>query len=122
MIPNHVGPSNPRVYATAWSWWEHPRYTAPENPVASAVAVTPQALPEWMGRGLCASTVAVDGLFFADNPGDLWQAQRVCFRCPVLDTCRDYALTQVANGQDLHGVWGGTTRHGRQVLLREVTA
>jgi WhiB family redox-sensing transcriptional regulator len=60
------------------------------------------------GRPACA-TVDPD-LFFAE-PGQTRQTQQakaVCARCPVLTSCRAFALrTQV------HGVWGGMTQDER---------
>ena len=37
------------------------------------------------------------------------QAKSVCATCPVLDTCRQFAL----NSGELYGVWGGLTEAER---------
>ncbi|MFF0721308.1 WhiB family transcriptional regulator [Micromonospora sp. NPDC003816] len=38
-----------------------------------------------------------------------------CTPCPLRDQCRDWALEQ---GNDLYGVWGGTTQPERKRLRR----
>lgn len=40
------------------------------------------------------------------------EAKKVCATCPVLDTCRDYALEH----GELYGVWGGLTENERHRL------
>ncbi len=41
-------------------------------------------------------------------------AKQVCFRCPVIDDCLNFALE---TGEP-HGVWGGTTPTERLALRR----
>lgn len=68
----------------------------------------------WMDEGVCAE---VDPeLFFADEGvGMTENARFLCSTCPVLDTCREYAIRQAG----LMGVWGGLT-HTERVALRRV--
>ncbi len=42
-------------------------------------------------------------------------AKAICLRCPVIDSCRDYAL-DVREG---HGIWGGLNEMERRSLLRD---
>lgn len=42
------------------------------------------------------------------------QARAVCAACPLLNPCRDWAITQPA--KHLDGIWGGTTAHERKLL------
>jgi len=41
------------------------------------------------------------------------RAKVVCGRCPVIDTCRQHALTV----QEPYGVWGGLSEEERLILL-----
>lgn len=41
------------------------------------------------------------------------QAKAVCAVCPVLDRCREHALS----AREPYGVWGGLTEHERSTLL-----
>lgn len=43
-------------------------------------------------------------------------AKQVCFRCPVIDDCLNFALE---TGEP-HGVWGGTTPTERLTMRRSV--
>ena len=45
-------------------------------------------------------------------------ARALCRVCPVLDACREYALTV----QEPHGIWGGLNELERRRLLRKRTA
>ncbi|MFG1661397.1 WhiB family transcriptional regulator [Micromonospora chersina] len=44
------------------------------------------------------------------------QAKAICSSCPLLETCREWALRQPA--RRLHGIWGGTTPSERRQLLK----
>jgi len=73
---------------------------------------------DWRKRGACR---AVDPeLFFPVGHGALAErdeaaAKSVCLRCPVRRKCLDWALT--APGFPFEGIWGGTTRGEREVML-----
>ena len=45
-------------------------------------------------------------------------AKEICFRCPVLEVCREYAL-DVREG---HGIWGGLNEMERRAMLRQRAA
>jgi WhiB family redox-sensing transcriptional regulator len=53
-------------------------------------------------------------VFVSDNIGDQNYAKLVCERCPVVDTCRDYAMERPS----LVGVWGGTSYQDRRRMWR----
>lgn len=53
-------------------------------------------------------------LFFPDSGDRGLAAKAICARCPFTAPCRDYA-----RGNDVHGVWGGETRHERQQHLKK---
>lgn len=57
-------------------------------------------------EALCAETDA--DAFFSIDPVTTRMAVNVCGPCPLLDTCRAYALEH-----DVQGVWGGTTYAAR---------
>lgn len=44
------------------------------------------------------------------------RARAVCERCPVLDDCREYALSE----GELYGMWGGLSPNERKDLRREM--
>lgn len=71
----------------------------------------------WMLNGACRDEDPE--LFFpiGATPAALAQAEeakRICWRCPVIQTCGQYAL---ATRQDL-GVWGGMSERDRRLLHR----
>ena len=41
------------------------------------------------------------------------KAKQICFSCPVLSDCRDYAISI----REPHGVWGGLSEKERRALL-----
>lgn len=70
----------------------------------------------WADAGACAD---LPDLFYNsdDDPKGLRRrkeesAKRICQRCPVLETCREYAMV---NGE-LYGVWGGLSENERHRL------
>lgn len=73
-----------------------------------------RALP-WADRALCAETDPE--IFFGDVAhtyvtvdGDReMTAKAICRRCPVMETCRSYAM----DDPHLEGVWGGLTERER---------
>jgi WhiB family redox-sensing transcriptional regulator len=76
------------------------------------------ASTDWRQRAICAAVEDPD-LFFpisSGGPGLLQEnaARAVCARCPVAESCLQWALD---TRQD-HGVWGGTNPDERRALLR----
>lgn len=91
-----------------------------------ANAVTPVGLldgvlrgPDWTGA-LCRQ-VGDPGLWFPDSVGGTydWDTPRsICLRCPLIDACREYAMTRERHAGILgrHGMWGGLTPRERYRL------
>ena len=81
---------------------------------------TPAAEPasgDWRYRALCRDEDPE--LFFpvgTDGPAlaQVAEAKSVCMRCPVVESCLEYAL---GAGQDA-GVWGGLAEDERRALRR----
>lgn len=68
----------------------------------------------WVQDAACAQ---VDPeLFFPNKGGCSAPAKLVCRRCPVMEECREYAVTSPTL---LDGIWGGTTVMQRRELRRK---
>jgi WhiB family redox-sensing transcriptional regulator len=67
---------------------------------------------EWWLRAAC--TAAEPDLFFPIAPRgtDIAAAKRVCYACPVMNQCLEYAIS---TGQ-VHGIWGGATEDERRLV------
>jgi WhiB family redox-sensing transcriptional regulator len=75
-------------------------------------------VPEWQRDGACVEHPDVD--WFPPRGASLRPAQALCRSCLVQRECLAFALEL---GDDLAGVWGGTSRGERRKLLRRgVTA
>ncbi|APD18216.1 WhiB family transcription factor [Mycobacterium phage Hammy] len=72
-------------------------------------------LPEdWEADALCAQ---VDPeLFFPNKGQSTKEAKRICAACPVLEKCRERALS--FDGE-VFGIWGGTTGADRKLIKRQ---
>jgi len=42
------------------------------------------------------------------------RAKEICFDCPVLEDCRDFAFTI----KEQHGIWGGLTENERREIYQ----
>lgn len=92
------------------SWLDHPR-SAPRQENPHAVVNLPNR-SQWMKDAACdRSGVQEDAWFTHGADPDTMATIRVCQRCPVRTECLEFALAE-----DLHGVWGGTTRAHRRFL------
>ncbi|GHB67922.1 transcriptional regulator WhiB [Streptomyces viridiviolaceus] len=74
---------------------------------------------DWRGRGACREEDPE--LFFpVGNTGGAFlqieEAKSVCRRCPVIETCLQWALE---TGQQ-HGVWGGLSEDDRRRMKRRI--
>ncbi|QOQ39832.1 WhiB family transcriptional regulator [Trueperella pecoris] len=75
---------------------------------------------DWQALGSCNT---MDPEFFFHPEGErggprrrrIERAKRICQTCPVLDQCREYALTH----NEPYGVWGGLSEEERNRLARE---
>jgi len=64
--------------------------------------------PEWMADAAC---IGKPQAWFFPGRGELTStAKNICAGCPVLDTCREYAL---GKGEH-HGIWGGMSERERR--------
>ena len=81
---------------------------------------SPQQRDEDWSWQLCGSCLAYPAeLFFPEEEARRTrkereqQAKRICLQCPVLATCREYALKT----PERYGIWGGTTPQERELGL-----
>jgi WhiB family redox-sensing transcriptional regulator len=65
---------------------------------------------DWMTEGLCTQTDP--DLWFPGKGVNATVAKTICAACPVITQCGDAGL------HEIHGIWGGLTRHDRKNLLR----
>ncbi|WP_233608699.1 WhiB family transcriptional regulator [Nocardia stercoris] len=57
---------------------------------------------DWQLRAECRSLDV--NIFYTERPGQAEDAaKRICASCPVLASCRDYAIT----AHEPYGIWGG---------------
>ena len=49
-------------------------------------------------------------------------AKRICGTCTVRDDCLEFALTAMANGEVIHGTWGGKSPTERAKLITKRNA
>jgi WhiB family redox-sensing transcriptional regulator len=65
----------------------------------------------WMEEALCAY---VDPeMWFPEKGGNNKDARAICAVCPVIDSCREYAL----KNHERFGIWGNTSEKERRGLL-----
>lgn len=55
------------------------------------------------------------GLWFADSPGEVERAKRLCQQCPIRSLCLQGALQR----QEPWGVWGGHLFEGGRIVARK---
>jgi len=63
--------------------------------------------PEWMEHGACVGKP--QAWWFPGRGENTNRSKNICAACPVLDQCREYALS---TGQQ-HGIWGGLSERER---------
>ena len=68
--------------------------------------------PNWMAKGLCANQPPET--FCPSDGVGVEVAKRICTKCPVVDGCLEYALTNRID----HGVWGATSERQRRRILK----
>ncbi|MFN2636832.1 MAG: WhiB family transcriptional regulator [Gemmatimonadaceae bacterium] len=115
-------PARPRLLR----WCEVFEYQATEEELAAAawaqpediqaISTTRPAAGDWVRRGACRGEDTA--LFFAAPSDELSRekAKAICWRCPVMDECRDWAL---AWGSEQHGTAGGMTEDERRQFRRQ---
>lgn len=71
------------------------------------------ALPDFLHTGAAAACASVDPELWSSSAPDARRAAvRICATCPLLEPCRDWALTN----DELYGTWGGLTSADRAAL------
>lgn len=73
--------------------------------------------PRWRDDAACRNTNP--DLFFPEAGAneDGRAAKAICAVCPVIDPCREYAVTLTGVSRT-SGIWGGTTEHERVAIRR----
>ena len=66
---------------------------------------------KWMLRGYCSTMQANPDIFYED--GNEETAKAYCYQCPVINTCREWAIKN-----EEAGVWGGTSEADRRAARR----
>lgn len=69
----------------------------------------------WTDDALCTQVGAPDMWFPETGADNTKDAKAICAKCPVRETCLEYALDNHLE----HGIFGGTTRNERRVLRKE---
>lgn len=80
------------------------------------------AYPTWLDRaredGITPACEGAQGLYFPEHGegahAAIREARAICDTCPLLNTCRDWAIQQ--RPEWLYGVWGGLTQAQRKAL------
>ncbi len=68
---------------------------------------------EWQLKGLCASGTYDPDLWTPTfNREDVEEAKAICAHCPVMMTCRRWALSH----HEVYGVWGGLSENDRKAI------
>ena len=69
---------------------------------------------DWQDLGLCKESDPE--AFFPEKGGSTKQAKAVCKRCPITETCLQWALDH----KERFGIWGGKSEYERRQLLKEL--
>lgn len=67
---------------------------------------------DFRAAGACADPGIDSDVFAGDTHRRVVEAKKICWRCPVRVTCRDYATDHAE-----HGIWGATTEDERADLV-----
>ena len=71
-----------------------------------------EAAALWMAQGNCRNYPPA--VFFPSDGVGVDRARKICATCPVVETCREYALINHIE----HGVWGGCSERERRRILK----
>jgi Transcription factor WhiB. len=75
----------------------------------------------WRERAACRGMPTE--LFFSDKRRDQLRALAICAVCPVREPClREAMRAEAKRRYDRHGVYGGLTARGRELLARQESA
>lgn len=67
----------------------------------------------WMADAICAQTDP--DAFFPEKGGSTAEAKRICFSCPVSDTCLEWALVK----GERFGIYGGKSERERRAITKQ---
>lgn len=67
----------------------------------------------WKLQGLC-TEIGMPDMWYASDRREQREAIAICYKCPVIQKCRDYAFQ---NDEKL-GIWGGMTETERKQMRR----
>jgi WhiB family redox-sensing transcriptional regulator len=85
------------------------RVTTSHAPWSFSSAADPEP---WKAEAVCAQTDP--DAFFPEKGGTTRDAKRICYGCPVIDQCLDYALEH----EERYGIWGGFSERERRRIKR----
>lgn len=68
--------------------------------------------PEWFDQGTCRVEKRANEIFFPVAEADEGPAKKICKRCPVIETCLDFAIET----RQPDGIWGGKNFKERRAL------
>jgi WhiB family transcriptional regulator, redox-sensing transcriptional regulator len=83
-------------------------------------AAAPRSDTSWMSDGACNGKDPAlwqpigESSVFADQ---IQEARRICWRCPVFDSCREFSLET----RQQSGIWAAMTERDREMELRRRT-
>lgn len=69
---------------------------------------------DWQDNGLCKESDPE--AFYPEKGGSTKQAKAVCKRCPITETCLQWALDH----KERFGIWGGKSEYERRQILKEL--
>lgn len=78
--------------------------------------LTLRGTPPWMLTSACRGTTEPEA-FYPKYENETDVAKALCRRCPVRETCLDWAL----RNDEAHGVWGGLSERERRRLAANTT-
>lgn len=74
-------------------------------------------IPEWQAKAKCAEHLDQAADWFPDRGSTASErAKMVCQKCPVLETCRDWAIDYEATYGTMPGIYGGLTLGERRAV------
>lgn len=54
-------------------------------------------------------------MWFPDKGESTKAAKKICKKCPVTETCKEFAVNNI----EVYGIWGGTSDRERKRIRRE---
>lgn len=73
--------------------------------------IVPNSL--WKLEGLC-TQIGQPDLWYSSEKREQRQAVEICYKCPVIQKCRDEAFSN----NEIYGIWGGMTELQRKEMRK----